>query len=267
MTSKQDIRIREKIILVALLAVFVSVAGFSAYKIITISKDYRTSKIEYEALQKQFVKKTETAVEDKQEEEEAGLFSVDFNALKQKNKDYIGWIIVPGTSISYPVLQAKDNDKYLHRTMEGKYAYAGSIFMDFRVSGLWDDFHTILYGHNMKNKTMFHDMRYYVKKDYWDKHQTIEIYLKDKIYVYKAFSFYKTIATDDSYTLYYSNDQAKSDYIRYCQSSSKYNSKQSVNISDKIITLSTCSDSSGDGRYVLHAVLTEVIDLNGEIQQ
>ena len=80
---------------------------------------------------------------------------VDFSLLKQENEDIVGWIYCEGTPISYPVVQSGDNQYYLHRLINGEYNIAGSIFMDYRNNAELEDNNTIIYGHNMKNNTMF----------------------------------------------------------------------------------------------------------------
>ena len=88
---------------------------------------------------------------------------VDFNGLKAINPEVIGWIQIEGTSISYPIMKGKDNDYYLKHTFEGNYNAAGSIFIDYTNNSNFEDCNTIIYGHNMKNGSMFGLLRKHFK--------------------------------------------------------------------------------------------------------
>ena len=259
MSEIQLKRLREKKILTAIMAVMVAISGFCAYKIITIVSEYRQAEEEYKSISDQAIKKAETIeIEDHTKDK---YLIVDHAKLKSMNSEYVGWINIPDTTVSYPVVKTTDNKKYLSRSFEGNWSGSGTIFMDYYNKPDWNDFHTIIYGHHMNNKTMFWTLNQYRKSDFWNSHPTVEIYHDGNVYVYTTFSFYKAQVDDDSYWLTYSGDQDKSDWLGWIKSSSMYTSDLDVRINDHIITLSTCVDADGPDRWVLHAVLTETISL------
>ena len=261
MTQKEKKKIREKIILVILLAIFVGIAGFSAYQILNITNNYREGRLAYESLLEEMTIKTE-------EKEEVAVepyyLQLNYEALNNRNSDFIGWIRMRDTVINYPIVQARDNDFYLHRSIDKGYLYSGTIFMDFRNSGDWSDLNSIIYGHRMNDGSMFGTLPKFANKAYWDEHRSFEIYRDNKVYIYSIYSFYKTKASGDTYQIYFNGDKAKSDWISATFNNSMYSSGQYVGINDHVITLSTCVRNEDDNRWVLHAVLTNVIDLAQE---
>ena len=100
---------------------------------------------------------------------------VDLAACQVQNGDFIAWLSIPGTPIDYPVVRAADNDYYLGRDVEKRKSAYGAIFMDFRNADPAQQKHIILYGHNMKNGTMFHDLMNYKQKSFFDEHRIINL--------------------------------------------------------------------------------------------
>lgn len=105
---------------------------------------------------------------------------IDFDALKKINPDVVSWITIPGTNIDYPLLQGKDNNQYLHKDMEGRDSAAGAIFLDHGDKADLSSRHNIIYGHHMKNGTMFKDIVKYKDQQYFDEHQDIILYTPDR---------------------------------------------------------------------------------------
>ena len=105
---------------------------------------------------------------------------IDFDALKKINPDVVSWITIPGTNIDYPHLQGKDNNQYLHKDMEGRDSAAGAIFLDHGDKADLSSRHNIIYGHHMKNGTMFKDIVKYKDQQYFDEHQDIILYTPDR---------------------------------------------------------------------------------------
>ena len=162
------------LVFLAALAVFC----FSGYKLIGIYLDYKTGTDEYRDLQQyttEITKTPETPAPTKTEEPQAESepaepsepepeplsypteppLAVDFESLKAINPDVKGWLYIEALDISYPVVQGPDNDTYLHTTYEGTSNFAGSIFLDYQNQDDFSDGNTIVYGHNMKNLSMF----------------------------------------------------------------------------------------------------------------
>ena len=163
------------VILTLGIVVCIGVIAYSGYKLISTGLAYKEGEDEYNSLRKYTMEVTEPeTVTDSGEEEDAQEdnrspvdasavpqepvtppLQVDFAALQAINPDIVGWIYIEALDISYPVVQGEDNDFYLHRTFEKKDNFAGSIFVEYRNSGDFTDPNTIIYGHNMKNQSMF----------------------------------------------------------------------------------------------------------------
>ena len=105
------------------------------------------------------------------------LKDMDFSALRQQNPDVLGWILIPGTRVSYPVVQGTDNSYYLNHTWRGGKNSVGAIFMECRNSSDLSDFNTIIYGHRMNNRSMFGTLSQYKSRSYWQAHPYV--YLTD----------------------------------------------------------------------------------------
>lgn len=176
----------------------------------------------------------------------------------KRKEDYLGWLNVRGTKISYPVMFIpNDNDYYLHRLPDGSKNYAGSIFLDGKAQGA-DSQNLVLYGHNMKNGSMFGRLKKFTDKGYFDEHPYIELYLDDEVRFYLIFSVRKVLKTDDK--TYRMDGFDAQNYIDDAISENKYSYKENVRHIDldaegitehtnlQIITLSTCT---GNDKYRL----------------
>lgn len=116
----------------------------------------------------------------KEKEPEEYHSPIDFESLKKINPDIVAWLEVPGTVISYPVVQAKDNETYLKRDFEGGESAAGAIFLDCDSDADLMGFHSILYGHHMKNQTMFAQIVKFKEEDFFRKNREVILYTPDK---------------------------------------------------------------------------------------
>lgn len=115
------------------------------------------------------------------EPETVGYVSpIDFEGLWAVNPDVVGWLSVPGTNIDYPILHTVDNETYLHRSLEGEETVAGSIFLDCDDEGDFSSLHNVIYGHHMKDGSMFKDVVKFKEQEYFDQHRDIIIYTPDR---------------------------------------------------------------------------------------
>lgn len=178
----------------------------------------------------------------KEEEETISYTSeikVDYNSMIQKNPDYVCWLYIPGTDISLPVVMADDNEFYLHRTFDDKtYAYKGTLFIDAYSEKGIDQDNVIIYGHNMKDGSMFGTLKKFKDKAYFDEHPYIELHDKDGVRAYEIFSVRDVSSDIDTLNFALSDF----DHVKYIQNAMQQsvNSRQ-IGITDKqIVTLSTC---------------------------
>ena len=158
--------IGEKMILLLCIAVF----GIAAVKLIDIGKEYYDGQKEYEEL-KAYIKEVPVCQPEKmtgdEPEKETGK-EIDFEGLRKINEDLVAWIQIPGIGVDYPVVQGEDNEYYLYHTFQKENNKAGSIFLDYRNHDDFTDRRVILYGHNMKDGSMFSNLKQYQEVSMWD---------------------------------------------------------------------------------------------------
>lgn len=178
-----------------------------------------------------------------------------FQSLLQVNEDTVGWIKIEGTKIDYPVVKYTDNDFYLHNDFEKKKSVAGCIFMDFRNSVLPLDKNTILYGHNLKDASMFRDLVLYKNRDFFFNNDIIAFNTIYEEGLWKVFSAYVTDTGFNYLITDFANEQEFNTYIDVIKSKSMFKKEISINSDDRILTLSTCSYEFRNARMVVHAKL------------
>ena len=240
-------RIFSNMILVIALGIF----AFSGYKLYEIYAEYNKGVTEYDNIQEIVIQKEEPEMP-----EEPPRFVVDFDALKSINGDTVAWIrFDEPTQISYPVVKGLDNSKYLKTTFEGNRNAAGAIFVDVDNAGDFTDRNTFIYGHNMKNGSMFAQLRKYKTKEYCDQNPYFYIYTPDgeeKVYQIFAVSIVKD--TSRNYQKYYANDIDFADYISYVRQGVLYATGVEVASDDQVVSLSTCTNVRQDERLLVQGV-------------
>lgn len=241
-----------------LIIVFSAIIAFSGFRLYTIFHEYHEGEKQYEETASSFVeKKPEHTKDPVNTTGDTGPqvcpISVDFDGLIAKNPDVVGWIYSEGTQINYPVLRGESNDTYLHNMINGEYNSAGSIFMDFRNNPDLTDFNTIIYGHHMKNGSMFASLHQYVKQDFYDEHKYMWYLTPDHIYRLDVLAGYVGDAEAEIYTIFTNKDELNS-YLSFAESSSTFTPDQKAEEINGIIALSTCSYEYDDARYVLVCV-------------
>ncbi len=184
-----------------------------------------------------------------------------YNNLKTINEDYKFWINIENTNVNYPVVQTIDNDFYLKNNFKKiKHKY-GAIFIDAH-SNFYEDFNTVIYGHNVKKNKMFADITKYKNSDFFNQNNKINIIDKNFKYVFEAVSVYTIRGFDDPTYLYNINKSVHQQLgLKELENRSLFNFKK-FNDTKKIITLITCSYEKEDTRTVIHAKLTNKFDLN-----
>ena len=183
---------------------------------------------------------------------------IDLDALRKINPDIVGWLRIDGTKINYPVLQAKDNNKYLVRDYRGSYATAGSIFLDYRDTPFKNDF-MIIYGHRMDGELMFGPILRFEDKSFFDAHRTGKLYTADGNFDLEISDF-AIINVDTS--KFYSHNLNKNGQNQAIIEEVKRNAKQSREVefdpNGQILVLSTCNRDSKHYRDVLLTKMTPV---------
>lgn len=177
---------------------------------------------------------------------------IDFENLKQVNEDIIGWIRIQDTDIDYPIVQAQDNEYYLHKDVNKKYSTCGWIFMDYKNTNTFIDKNTVLYGHNIKSGIMFYDLQKVLDNKLGNS-VTIEIFTPNEKLEYRVYSCY--IEEPEEYAVKSNlvEETDLQDYIKEMLERSQIPYNIVPDKTDKLITLSTC-DSSGNNRIIVHGV-------------
>lgn len=180
---------------------------------------------------------------------------VDWKALKKVNPDVQGWLYQKGTVINYPVVQGTDNDTYLHTRFDKQWSGGGTLFVDYRMEKDFRGFNSIIYGHHMKDGSMFRSIRGYTKEDgYYDKHKTLELATPHGNYHLVVFSAFITKATDeDTYKMTYDEAEKQAYIDRAWERSELPITKDSVDVTknDRLVTLSTCAYDYEEARYIV----------------
>ena len=184
-------------------------------------------------------------------DEETKEYIVDFDKLKEQNSDTVAYIKVENTNIEYPVVKGTDNDYYLRHNFNKEYNVAGWIFADYRNKFDGTDRNTVIYGHNMKDGSMFNNLRKTSNKKWKEEDHTITLITQNKTTKYQIFSVY-TIEPEEYYLQTEFNDINYINFINKIKERSIYEYDVNVETTDKILTLSTCNDS-GSKRIVVHA--------------
>lgn len=185
----------------------------------------------------------------------AALSAMDFAALREVNGEVIGWLVIPGTQISYPLLQGEDNSYYLTRTWKGGKSAVGAIFLEHTNSADLSDFHTIVYGHNMKNGSMFGALQNYRDGAYLAAHPSVYLTVDGGSYRYDIFAVYEASVDSSTYQIGFSGEESRQAFLDDCLSRSALSTEVTPHTWDRILTLSTCTPaSSKTTRWVVQAV-------------
>lgn len=211
----------------------VCVLCLSGYKLITIYRSYKAADDVYSDIEKD-VFTGEADFSD-------NGFYWNFDKLLELCSDAVGYIYQKGV-MSYPIVQAEDNDKYLRTMMNGEYNVAGTIFVDARFPEGMEGKYSIVYGHNMYNEGMFGTLPRYEKEEYYKEHPYFDIYIGYKHYRYYVFSAYVTPVDGFVYTYDFGEEDYKAQFDRLRAECAYETDVRELTNDDHVIVLSTCVD-------------------------
>ena len=224
---------------------------------------YDEHKSDGEAVEEVTEEAAEELPEESVEENEDGVYAgcpVDFAGMWEVNEDVYAWITVPGTVIDYPILQHEtDNTYYLNYNIDGSYGYPGCIYTENLNSKDFTDNNTVIYGHNMKNGSMFAGLHKFEDAGFFEENTKVYIYTPEREYEYTIFAAY---IYDDRHLLYsfdFANEEVYAAYLEDIQNMRSMNAlirdDITVTSEDKIITLVTCIGNQPSKRLLVQAVL------------
>ena len=265
-TQKQPGQKKKKSDVMLTIALIIAIAVFfyAAYNLYHIYTEYKKGTDEYNSIEEMAVTErdpdsTEVAGPDA---EPKPPLNVDFDKLRSVNEDVIGWIYVDALpDISYPIVQGTDNQTYLHQTYEKNYNFAGTIFADYENARDFSDCNTLIYGHNMKNGSMFgHLKKFSEDQSLYDNDKYFWILTPDKNYRYEIISAYTTGVNSDTYTLFKGPGEEFEEYLKRIKSYSEIKTDDTeLTIKDKIVTLSTCTGNEST-RFVVQGKRVDAED-------
>jgi len=250
---------------VAIIAIVIIVAGAGiGYYVYSSNQEKKSAaaekakKADPEETQEQYEKLKEQVAVDA---DDPMFRKIDFEAAQATNPDVYAWIWIPGTNIDYPILQSETEDDayYLNHTIEKKEGLPGTIYTEKYNSKEFSSPVTVVYGHNMKNGSMFADLHKFEDKAFFDANPYVYIYTPDRTLKYHIFS---ATPFDDRYILGNYNFTSQNDFEKYLdelRSTINGNVNMNVNVMQQtgILTLSTCIADSPNERFLVNATWEE----------
>lgn len=236
----------KKSVFVILLVLFISAFSISMYFVV---KETIEDKKQYEVFENIV---SSVHVEDDSSDYTDEKFKR-YVELNTENSDFVGWIKIDGTHINYPVMKSSTPDYYLHRNFNKKYSYYGTPYLSDKSDTMNPTDNIVIYGHNMRDNTMFGDLSKYKSKEFYEKHRYIHFDTLVDLGKYEIVCVFKTTPCKfdyQNYTVFDSSDEFNS-YISKCEESEYYNTDVSCGYGDKLITLSTCEYCQENGRLGL----------------
>ncbi len=264
-SNKKD---KDKVVIIIILAaILVCSIGFFIYH----KWSARQKELEFEKMREQETIAAEqpateaVAEEETETEEDTTIYCdpvYDFDELHAQNEDIYAWIEIPGTKVDYPVLQSETDNYYLNRNVDNSTGYPGCIYTNACNQKDFSDYITVLYGHNMKNKTMFGSLHSFEDEDFFNENDKIYVYTEDRRLTYEIKEAVKYtnayIQVEYALDTLEDRDLFLEDLSQYLDSSMAHE-REDVTIDDdsKLIVLSTCVAGQSDHRYLIVGVLEE----------
>lgn len=254
---------KSKIISGVIITVLMGIMCVSGWKIYEVQSEYQTGEETYEDIGSLVELPTRrpdpelgktTSSENPTESDTTDWPVVDFEALQGINPDIIGWIYIEGTEINYPVVQGEDNSYYLKHLFTGEWNSSGCIFLDSRNQKDFSDMNNVIYGHHMKNGSMFSGLDSYKKQEFFDEHPTVLILTPDQNYKVEIFAGYVASIEDNAWQLCFTASGFEY-WLLAATDRSWFTSEITPAVTDRIITLSTCSYEFNNARFVIHGII------------
>ncbi len=249
--NKKSNKILRIVVLIVLILLVIAGTTYIIYNFINNKKDTGTE------MQKvlENIKITEPITPEKTE------MMLKVIELQKQNSDIVGWLQIEGTNINYPVLQGEDNSYYMTHTYNKEYSRNGSIFLDKDYNWELPSANLLMYGHNNKNGTMFEELMNYKEESYYKEHTKIKFITNNEEAEYEIIAaflsrvYYKN--EKDVFRYYYfinaENEQQFNEYVQNSKKDSLYDTGITAQYGDQLLTLSTCSYHTEDGRFAVVA--------------
>lgn len=228
-TGKKIRRAATKIIIVCLAGIML----VSGWKVYTIVKNYLADRSVYDDIA-----------------EQAGD-EIDFDELRKINPDVIGWLYYEDTIIDYPVVQGEDNEMYISMLFDRTWGGCGTLFADCITEAPFRQFNTIVYGHHMKDGTMFACLKELRDPEYCAKHPKLELTTPEGKFDLEIWAFLNEPADSNIYTTNFVLEEDKQAYLQLTEELADYTTDVQVTTGDRLVMLSTCAYEFEDARYII----------------
>lgn len=235
MSKNTRIRRSAENVIIGCLIMIIAISG---WKIISILRNYSNSQNVYEKI-----------AEEVQPQGFTG--DIDFDALRKINPDVEAWLYYEGTLIDYPVVQGTDNDKYLHTMFDGSYGDFGTLFVDAVTEEPFRQFNTIIYGHHMRNGSMFGELKKLKDENYCYDHPQLELITPGGKYHLEIWAFLNQPADSTVYLTNMHNEDERAEYIETIREIANYTTGIEITPEDRLVVLSTCAYEYQDARYMV----------------
>lgn len=250
---------------------------FSAWKLLTIRQEYASGEQKYDALASHYVTSASSQpVQDASSDRSSGEpeapmdetilpefapIRVDFDALCEDAPDIIGWLYCADTPINYPLVAYSDNDYYLHRLPDGSTNSGGTLFMDYLNSRDFSDWNSIIYGHHMKDQSMFGTLVRYREQAYADAHPILYLLTPEGDYKLCVIGGYTTQSASASYAIP-ADEAGRDSLVDRAVRNTEFQPQYQAQPGQKLITLSTCAYEFEEARFILIAALVPISRLS-----
>ena len=237
--GKKVRRAAENVIIICLAVIVL----FSGYKVFTIVRGYMQQQNAYDDI-------ANAAQGD------GFTGDIDFDALRKINPDIVGWIYYENTPINYPIVKGTDNEEYLTTMFDGNYGSFGTLFVDAITEAPFKQFNTIVYGHHMRNGSMFGTLRRLKDTEYLKEHPRMELVTPEGKFHLEIWAFLNQPSDSNIYTTNIKNEEDCAAYLQLVQGIAEYITSVEVTPSDRLVELSTCAYEFQEARYVVVAKMT-----------
>ena len=238
---------------------FAAVVGIAAalYHLIPDWLSHKKSAEAYQQLAADSVTIDDSGAAEKPKDWWSKEVHIAFADLKQQNPDVIAWIRFDDTetiNINYPVLYSGDNSYYLKRDIHKEHSDAGCVFLEQLNEPDFSDYYAILYGHNMRDGTMFGDLKKYKQDGVYENNQYFTLYTEDVAYRYRIFSFEDAVNGGPVYQVGFQPDEEYRAFLSDLIAASIVETDIALRAQDHVLTLSTCNGTGQRQRFAVHAV-------------
>lgn len=185
------------------------------------------------------------------------LSKVNFDRLKSINSDVVAWLELKGTPIDYPVVQGRNNKEYLKKAFDGRKSAFGTLFVDNTVDRPFRDFNTIIYGHHMKDRSMFQFIDRFKEKHIFNDYRTFDLYTPTKDYKIEVLAYLNIKANSKLYKTFFYDNLDKEEHLALIKKRAKQYRNINIGVNDRLVMMSTCTFNFKNARSVVIGVLRE----------